>query len=1022
MTKFGRIARTSLFARMSLLFGLLVTVPLVISGILLSLGGWSIVNDSGSQVAKKGDEAVEKMTGEFNTIAKNALDDATKSLTDISRHKLEDTRRDTVAAARRKFGDHTAKLRQEGERAVKSATESMLSVATGEISASLERVSKGSHASLDRMGGVFTSEMQQELRAQSEPIRKSTSDVVFSSWNVSASRRTGAIIEHARDKVFQLVQRLQLPIQRSDIILGDENEAPKTLRVYVNGGAHEVLRSMLVNPAGLEEARYPDEGITDPVDWTKPDSQENRTREALLKSDKSYIAEPIRKDPKTGKWIIRIAHKIVRETGTETPPPPAPDDAGAAQAMMEKPPMRFLVVDYSLETLVQDAVSDPPDKMQLLLIEAADGTVISARDVRSINGGARGILEKLPKGTDAIKYQDKLFTFHYNTAEGVPMLGAARYWDENKAWSVVAQPEEDVLAPVSGLEEGINQAWMDSLGKVKGRAGKIIGEIEAKGRAANGEALKQSRTHLAQREATLVGQLKQSLDTDQNRMMKELAADLQTTVNQQNEQLKKAPVDPQVSATTQKALNKLASDAAGAQSSASADIQGQARHIANWAAARSLVNSALLIPLFLLLALFLAMLTASSLVKPINQLVQGTQAVAAGNYSERIKIKGDDELARLAGAFNNMSAAIETGQAELQQSHDSLAAEKARIEGIVESSPDGLVMLEPSGLVAFMNPAAIELLGLKREQLPPDPFAVSALPALAADRLQQILDKVADSEGIQEYEVQEPERSVVQLRRVNLKSVTGRSYGQLLHLHDITQERVIDEMKSDFISLVSHELRTPLTSILGFSSYMLTGRMGEVADTQKTALESIHRQAKRLSAIISDFLDVSRIESGKIEMRKDTVPIDMVAGRVIEDLRPQAAEKQIHVSAQSHEGPYPLVALGDEQRIAQVFTNLVGNALKFTDPDGSVDIHVSRNNGELLCKVVDTGCGIPPDELDRVFDRFYQVEKVVTRKTGGTGLGLAIVKNIVEAHGGRIWIESQLGKGTEVTFTLPGAS
>jgi signal transduction histidine kinase len=263
---------------------------------------------------------------------------------------------------------------------------------------------------------------------------------------------------------------------------------------------------------------------------------------------------------------------------------------------------------------------------------------------------------------------------------------------------------------------------------------------------------------------------------------------------------------------------------------------------------------------------------------------------------------------------------------------------------------------------------------------------------------------------------------VLQLRGVDLCSHDGRACGRLIHLHDITHDRVIDEMKTDFISLVSHELRTPLTSILGFSSYMLSGRLGRVSDVQRTALESIHRQSRRLSAIISDFLDVSRIESGKIEMKKEEVPLVEVAERVLEDLRPQAADRHIRFGTRAEEGPMPLVAIGDEQRIAQVFTNLVGNALKFTESNGSVDIELARMNGEVLCRVVDTGCGIPPDELERVFDRFYQVEKVVTRKTGGTGLGLAIVKNIVEAHGGRIWIESQVGRGTTVNFTLPGAN
>src|SRR5262249_33722086 len=145
-------------------------------------------------------------------------------------------------------------------------------------------------------------------------------------------------------------------------------------------------------------------------------------------------------------------------------------------------------------------------------------------------------------------------------------------------------------------------------------------------------------------------------------------------------------------------------------------------------------------------------------------------------------------------------------------------------------------------------------------------------------------------------------------------------------------------------------------------------------------------------------LDVSRIESGRIEMRKEPVPVDVVARRVIADLQPQATEKAILVEGPSPAPGEEVVALGDEARIAQVFTNLLGNGLKFTDTEGRVDVLLTRRNGEVVCQVRDTGCGIPPDELDKVFDRFYQVEKVVTRKSGGTGLGLAIVKNIVEAH------------------------
>src|SRR5262249_14872097 len=161
-----------------------------------------------------------------------------------------------------------------------------------------------------------------------------------------------------------------------------------------------------------------------------------------------------------------------------------------------------------------------------------------------------------------------------------------------------------------------------------------------------------------------------------------------------------------------------------------------------------------------------------------------------------------------------------------------------------------------------INPSAVRLLDLPAKQLPPAPFELSRLPGPTGRRLEECLERARETEGMAEYEIAEPQRRVLQLREVRLRSERGESYGWRLHVHDITQDRVVDEMKTDFISLVSHELRTPLTSILGFSSYMLTGKLGQVTETQHTALDSIHRQAKRLSAIISDFLDISRIESG----------------------------------------------------------------------------------------------------------------------------------------------------------------
>ena len=429
------------------------------------------------------------------------------------------------------------------------------------------------------------------------------------------------------------------------------------------------------------------------------------------------------------------------------------------------------------------------------------------------------------------------------------------------------------------------------------------------------------------------------------------------------------------------------------------------------------VLAGIFIPLFLVIALIAATLTARSIVRPVNELVEGTEALAQGRYDQRLPVSGDEEISRLGVAFNEMAAAVQSGQSELQLANEELIAEKERIEVILQNSPDGLAMIENSEQIALINAVARQLLSTPEAPLPEAPFRLSEISPELAERFRQCLRSSNVGEGPGEVEYEAPERRVLQVRAVCLRNRGDQGRWELLHLHDITRERVIDEMKSEFISLVSHELRTPLTSILGFSSYLLTGKLGDVAPGQRSALESIHRQARRLSAIISDFLDVSRIESGRIEMHQEPVRVDEIAARVLEDLRPQALEKHIHLDAHVENGQEPR-ALADEQRLGQVFINLIGNALKFTPDEGRVELHIRTEADHILCEVRDSGCGIPPDELSRVFDRFYQVEKVVTRKTGGTGLGLAIVKNIIESHGGRIWIESEVNRGTSVYFTL----
>lgn len=1015
--------RTSLFARMSLLFGLLVTVPLVISGIVLSLVGGRSVVESGNEVAAIGTLQLDLTADKFQREAEIEMRQAGKDVAKLGKERLGKISDQALQAGKRALLQNTGQMTERGKEAVSKATHAVVEVGQERLKSSLENLAQANSDSLTLLDQKFRDGMERELNDSSTytAIRENLERSSRRSWELSAERRLTAVKDRAATLQNNIVNNLQYPLNTWEVV-SISKDAPRSLAL-VRKNRPEVVRVMLVQSTGSEMARIPD---TDPavgedVDWLKEGSREKKTFDAIQSLSSVVNVEPLWYDERSKMWLRRIVHKVPTTTSTEIRSDmmmAAPADGAAMKPL----PVPFVVVDAQLDKVLEDITRELPDGMNLMVIQAGTGKVVLDTDEKENPALVKSILEKLPTGEDAEPFRMKPKDLELVLENGTRLLARAMYWDPpDNCWTVVTQPETVVLQPLIALQNGIRNAWQQSLTKVNGESKQLIRDRTRIAATLRSKLIREAEVLLASHEAKEQRKVADDLKRLQDEMVRRLDAQLAPEITKLRAEAEKG-MESQAAARAADAFARVRRASETWTQQSAHDIRESSRQVANHAAGQMLSYSAWLIPLFLVLALFLATLTARSLVRPINQLVKGTQALASGDYSRRIKIQGgDNELARLALAFNEMAGAIETGQAQLQQSHDFLAAEKARIQGIVESSPDGLVMLEPTGQVAFINPAAARLLGLSPNDIPPAPFEVSELPPAAARRLQESLEQVRSSEGVQECDWHEPQRMVLQLREVNLRSASGRSYGRLLHLHDITRERVIDEMKTDFISLVSHELRTPLTSILGFSSYMLTGRLGPVQETQKTALESIHRQAKRLSAIISDFLDVSRIESGKIEMKKEPVQIKNIAGRVVDDLRPQAAEKRIRVTTRVEDESLPLVALGDEQRIAQVFTNLVGNALKFTEPDGAIDVTLARSNGDVICKVRDTGCGIPPDELDRVFDRFYQVEKVVTRKSGGTGLGLAIVKNIVEAHGGRISISSTLGEGTEVCFTLPGS-
>ncbi len=234
--------------------------------------------------------------------------------------------------------------------------------------------------------------------------------------------------------------------------------------------------------------------------------------------------------------------------------------------------------------------------------------------------------------------------------------------------------------------------------------------------------------------------------------------------------------------------------------------------------------------------------------------------------------------------------------------------------------------------------------------------------------------------------------------------------------------RKIDEIKSEFVSVASHELRTPLAAIKNAVQLMLQGRTGEINENQTKFLSMAERNINRLTGILNSLLDLSRIESGKIEMKFEELDLRGSIEFILSSLKPQADGRSIRLNM---EIPEKLPSIyGDREKVEQILTNLLGNAIKFTPEEGEISVSAKpfENEGNMdvvAISVKDSGIGIPEDQLERIFEKFHQVEDSLRRSIAGTGLGLAITKGLVEAHHGRIWVESEIGKGSTFTFTLP---
>jgi len=275
----------------------------------------------------------------------------------------------------------------------------------------------------------------------------------------------------------------------------------------------------------------------------------------------------------------------------------------------------------------------------------------------------------------------------------------------------------------------------------------------------------------------------------------------------------------------------------------------------------------------------------------------------------------------------------------------------------------------------------------------------------------------AQARGQREVTLSRPSKKILTSFSAPIVDERGRFLGVVKLLHDVTTERLLEQVRNEFISFITHELRTPLTSVCGFLSLVLGGHAGELTDAQQRYLEAAVRQAQRLERLVNNLLDVSAIEAGRLELQLSHFDVVTAIAETVEMLRPQAIAKSIELRVQPADEPLFIVA--DRERIVQVLTNLVGNAVKYTPAGGRATIAPSATPEGIRVEVADTGRGIPANDLPSIFDKFTRVRSDTLASARGTGLGLAVSKGIVDAHGGRIWAESLPGQGSRFFFTIP---
>ncbi len=413
--------------------------------------------------------------------------------------------------------------------------------------------------------------------------------------------------------------------------------------------------------------------------------------------------------------------------------------------------------------------------------------------------------------------------------------------------------------------------------------------------------------------------------------------------------------------------------------------------------------------LVLLLSLVLTFAVSVLVSRPLTEMSAIAKAMARGDFSKKASIHTQDEIGELALSLNAMSD-------EIRDKIEKINSERAKLDFVLSSMFEGVVVTNEEENIILMNPSLRKLFFVDS-----DPIGKKPIEVIRNSSVQDMVDRILKGKqrlATEEIVINLPEEKILKVNGVPIIR-HDRFEGTILVFHDITELRHLEKIRQDFVANVSHELRTPISSIKGYAETLLEGALDD-KDNAREFIGIILQDSNRLASLIDDLLDLSRIESGKMKMAFLPQDAASLIKRAVAIMENQAKVKSIALKFDLLFGLPKIKA--DEARFSQVMINLLDNAIKYTPEGGSVTVAAKAVNDTLQIDVSDTGIGIEGNDIPRIFERFYRVDKARSRELGGTGLGLSIVKHIVQAHGGQVWVVSEFGKGSTFSFTIPLAS